>query len=372
MSDRFPDWSSRRRGQPDPLADLVELWERVRAALGRGPGQAPRTRPRVNPFLVTGLALLVWAASGIYVVAPDQRGVVLRFGEVVREADPGPHYHLPWPIEEVLRPSVTQIRKEEIGFRTVAVGPPAQYREIADEALMLTGDENIVKLEFIVQYKVKAEGVGVRDFLFNVRNPEQTLRASAEAAMREVIGRNQIDDALTEGKERIQEDAQALLQGILDRYDTGLEVVTVKLQDVDPPDQVSDAFKDVISAQQDKERMINESRGYANDVVPKARGVAAELLNVAEGEREAKVRDATGAAQRFVALHDAYAGAKDVTRRRLYLETMEEILPRVNKILLDEAAGKDVVPYLPLDQALRPRPAEPAPEAGNTAPRGGR
>jgi membrane protease subunit HflK len=305
--------------------------------------------------------LLLWAATGIYIVAPDQRGVVLRFGKAVREAEPGPHWHLPWPFEQVVRPSVTQIRKEEVGFRTIAAGPPARYQEMDDEALMLTGDENIVKLEFIVQYKIKIGPAGTADFLFNVRDPEAALRAAAEAAMREVIGRNEIDDALTEDKERIQTDAQALLQTIIDRYAAGIDVVTVKLQDVDPPNEVSDAFKDVISAQQDKERLINESLGYANDVVPKARGQAAQLLNEAEGYREAKVRDAGGAAKRFVALHEAYAQARDVTRRRLYLETMEEILPRVNKVLLDDVAGKEVVPYLPLDQAIRP-PRRPEPE----------
>jgi membrane protease subunit HflK len=318
----------------------------------------------VSPWLIVAVALLAWAATGIYVVAPDERGVVLRFGRAVREAGPGPHYHLPWPIEQVFRPSVTSIAKEEIGFRTVAVGPPARYQEEPDEALMLTGDENIVKLEFIVQYKVKSEASGATDFLFNVRDPRQTVRAAAEAAMREVIGKNKIDDALTEGKERIQEDAQAVLQDILDRYAAGIEVVTLKLQDVDPPDQVSDAFKDVISAQQDKERMINEASGYANDVVPKARGEAAQLLNEAEGYREAKVREAAGAAARFVEVQQAYITAKDVTRRRLYLETMEAILPGVNKILLDDLAAKQVVPYLPLDRAIRPRDTPPEPAGG--------
>jgi membrane protease subunit HflK len=359
MPYRFPDGTPRRPNGEDPIADLLDLFERIRARFGGagGPGG-----PRINPWLIVGIALLLYAATGIYTVAPDQRGVVLRFGKIVREAEPGPHYHLPWPIEEVVRPSVTQIRKEEIGFRTVAVGPPARYREVSDEALMLTGDENIVKLEFIVQYKIKTDPTGATDFLFNVRDPEMALRAAAEAAMREVIGRNDIDDALTEGKERIQADAQAQLQAIIDRYAAGIEVVTVKLQDVDPPDQVSDAFKDVISAQQDKERLINESLGYANDVVPKARGQAAQLLNEAEGYREAKVRDASGAAQRFVALHAAYTEAEDVTRRRLYLETMEEILPRVTKIVLDDVAGKEVVPYLPLEPAIRARRPEPEPE----------
>jgi len=354
MASRFPDWPPPRPGAGDPLAELQALWERFRSRVPGGPSSS-----RLNPWLVAALALLVYLASGIFIVAPDQAGVVLRFGKVVREVGPGPHWRVPWPFEEVLRPSVTQIRKEEIGFRTVAVGPPAQYRDVPPEALMLTGDENIVELEFIVQYRVQPEARGVSDFLFNVRDPEQTVRAASEAAMREVLGRTKIDDAMTEGRERIEIDAEALLQQILDRYGAGIDVVTVKLQDVGPPAQVADAFKDVIGAQQDRERMINEAAGYANDVVPKARGQAAQVLNEAEGYREAKVREATGVAQRFIALQEAYAVAKDVTRTRLYLETMEEILPRANKIILDETAGKDVVPYLPLDQAIRPRRPEP-------------
>ncbi len=355
MPDRYTNGPPRRPRGEDPFADLLELWERFRNRGGAGRAS------RVSPWLIVTVAIALYGLTGIYIVAPDQRGVVLRFGKIAREAEPGPHYHIPWPVEEVLRPSVTQIRKEEIGFRTLQVGPPAQYREVNAEALMLTGDENIVKLEFIVQYKLKTDVNGTRDFLFNVRDPEQTLRAAAEAAMREVIGRNDIDAALTEDKDRIQTGAQEHLQVILDRYGAGIEVATVKLQDVDPPDQVSDAFKDVISAQQDKERLINESLGYANDVVPKARGLAAQLFNEADGYREAKVRDADGAAQRFVALHAAYSQAEDVTRRRLYLETMEEILPKVNKIVLDDISAKQVVPYLPLDRALPMPRAEPQP-----------
>ena len=270
---------------------------------------------------------MLYVLSGIFIVAPDERGVVLRFGRVVREADPGPGYHLPWPIEEVLKPSVTQIRKEEFGFRTIAVGPPARYSDEDAEALMVTGDENIVKLQFIVQYRVKPEAAGATDFLFNVRDPEETVRDAAEAAMREVIGRNDIDDALTEGKERIQNDAQALLQHILDRYGVGIEVATVKLQDVDPPDQVADAFKDVISAQQDKERLINEARGYANDVVPEG---ARPGGPAAQRSRRLQRREgpATPRARRSASSRcsDEYAKAKDVTRLRLYLETMEEVL----------------------------------------------
>jgi len=356
------EWPPRRPSQ-DPFADLQEIWERLRAQLPKGGGGGGAGGGwKVNPFLIAAVVLLLWLLTGIYIVAPDERGIVLRFGTVVRETDPGPHYHLPWPFEEVIRPSITAIRKEEVGFRTIAQGPPARYQEVPVEALMLTGDENIVSLESIVQYKVRADATGPTDFLFNVRNPQETVRDAAEAAMREVIGRTEIDQALTEGKEDVQQEAQGVLQAILDRYGAGVEVVTVKLQDVDPPQQVSDAFKDVISAQQDKERLINEASGYANDVVPRARGQAAQLVNEAEAYAEAKVRDAAGVAQRFTALQTEYAKAKDVTRRRLYLETMESILPEMNKIIMDDAAARQAVPYLPLDP-YRPRRAAEAPAA---------
>jgi membrane protease subunit HflK len=362
MPDRFGDWPPRRRSSDDPFAVLRDLWTQVRSRLPGG-GDGTGRLGGVSPFLIAGILLLVWLASGIYIVAPDERGVVLRFGEVQRETEPGPHWKLPWPFEEVLRPSVTQIRKEEVGFRTIAVGPPARYQEVDAEALMLTGDENIVKLEFIVQYKVQADEQGTTDFLFNVRDPQETVRASAEAAMREVIGRTRIDEVLTEGKERVQIEAQDVMQGILDHYDAGIQVVTVKLQDVDPPDQVNDAFKDVISAQQDKERLINEAKGYANDVVPKARGQAAEMVNEAEGYKEARIREASGVGARFIALQREYEKAKDVTRRRLYLETMEAILPGMDKILLDESAVGETVPYLPIE-ALKARPAPERPAGG--------
>ncbi len=358
----MPEWPPRRGSGGDPFGELREAWERIIARAGGGPA-------RIGPFIVLPILLVLWALTGIYIVRPDERGVVLRFGRAVRETGPGPHWRIPWPIEQVLKPSVTQIRKEEVGFRTVDLGPPARYQDVDPEALMLTGDENIVKLQFIVQYKIRDDAEGATDFLFNVRDTRETMRAAAEAAMREVIGRTGIDSVLTEGKDQVQQDAKSELQAILDRYDVGLEVVTLNLQDVDPPDQVSDAFKDVISAQQDRERLINEARGYANDVVPKARGEAAQILNEAEGYRQAKVREATGVAARFVALHEEYAKAKEVTRQRLYLETMEEILPRANKIILDDLAARQAVPYLPLEPFLprrgEARAAEPArPEAG--------
>lgn len=352
MADRYPGSNT----PDDPLESLRNLWEDFRGRVTDRDGDSPGGGgPRINPLVLIAVALLLWAASGIYIVKPDERGIVLRFGRVVREAGPGPGYHLPYPIEEVFKPSVTQIRKEEFGFRTVSVGPPPRYVAEKAEALMLTGDENIVKLQFIVQYKIKDEPGGATDFLFKVRNPRETLRAAAEAAMREVVGSNEIDDALTEGKARIQDEVLKRMQEILDHYGVGIMVAAVKLQDVNPPDEVSDAFKDVISAQQDKERLINEASGYANDVVPKARGQAAQLINEAQAYQAAKVQDASGQAQRFIALEQEYAKAKDVTRERLYLETMEAVLGRANTILLDDTAGKHVVPYLPLDQLMRNR-----------------
>jgi len=368
MPGSYGNGSPRRDGD-DIFAEVRDLVERMREKLLGGSGGPSGGRGSggrwISPWPLLLIGLVLYLGSGFFIVAPDQRGVVVRFGKVVRDVGPGPGYHLPWPFEEVLRPSVTQVRKEEFGFRTVDVGPPASFRDVDQEALMLTGDENIVKALFIVQYKVKPDPNATADFLFNVRDPQETVRAASEAAMRQVIGSNKIDDALTEDRERIQLEAQAVLQGILDGYGSGMQVETVKLQDVDPPDQVSDAFKDVISAQQDRERLINEARGYANDVVPKARGQAAQLLNEAEGYRLAKIQEAQGAAQRFVSLYDEYSKAKDVTRLRLYLEAMEEILPRIDKIVIDEKAGERTVPYLPLDQMLRLRgvqaASEPAP-----------
>ena len=291
-----------RGRRDDPLADIQRIFDQLRDRFAhRGPA-------RVNPWLIVAIVLLLYALSGVFIVAPDERGIVLRFGRVVREADPGPG----------LPPAVADRAGAQAGGHARSarrssasapsdVGPPARYHDVDAEALMLTGDENIVKLQFIVQFKVRTGPTGATDFLFNVRDPQGTVRDAAEAAMREVVGRNDIDNALTEGKEQVQQDAQALLQQILDQYQIGLEVVTVKLQDVDPPDQVSDAFKDVISAQQDKERLINEARGYANDVVPKARGQAAQLLNEAEGYRAAKVQEAT---RRRAALHRAAGGVR--------------------------------------------------------------
>jgi len=341
-------------GEDDPLRELRQMVESLRKRFGGGGGAGSGG---VSPWPVLAIGLVLYLATGIFIIGPDERGIVLRFGKVVREVGPGPGYHLPWPIEEVLKPSVTTVRKEEFGFRTIDVGPPARYRPIEPESLMLTGDGNIVKLEFIVQYRVKPEPDAATDFLFNVRDPRATLRVASEAAMRQVVGSNKIDDALTDERERIQDETKEKMQVILDDYASGIEIVTVQLQDVQPPDEVSDAFKDVISAEQDKARMINEARGYANDVVPRARGQAARMINEADGYRQAKIEQATGESARFLALFEEYSKAKRVTRTRLYLEAMEDILPRIDKVVIDESASQ-VVPYLPLDRLSR-KPAAP-------------
>lgn len=351
MPDNFPG------GRPeDPIEELRAMWEQLRRRYTSSDGRLPLP----SPWWIVAVVVVAYAISGFFIVAPDERAVILRFGEVVREQGSGPGYRIPWPVEEVYKVSVTQVRKEEFGFR----GAMGGTRSRPSESLMLTGDQNIVALQFIVQYRVKAETDATRDFLFNVRDQGGTVRSAAEAAMREVIGGTSIDDALTQGKDEIQLQAQETLQHILDGYQAGIEVVTVKLMNVDPPDEVEDAFKDVVSAQQDRERMINNANGYANTVLPKARGDAAKLLNEAEAYKAAKVAQATGAARRFENLYDEYAKAKDVTRERLYLETLEEILPRMNKVLIDEAAAEGVVPYLPLDRLANPSPATaPTPSA---------
>ncbi len=321
-------------GWRDPAEVLAELRQRFGRRFGGG---------MLGVAVVVALA--VWAATGFYIVNPDEVGVVKRFGRYVYTTGPGPHWHLPYPVETVMKPKVTQVRRVEVGFRTVTVGPPARYQKVPAEALMLTGDENIVSCEFIVQYRIKDPVA----FLFNVRDPEGAVRDAAEAAMREVVGRHSVDDVLTEKKDQIQVEAAEVLQAILDRYQTGVRIDYVKLQDVYPPAEVIDAFRDVASAREDRERLKNEAEAYANDILPKARGEAKKLLNEAEAYRETQIRRAKGDAARFLALLKEYQRAPDVTRKRLYLEAMAEIMARARLVLADgKASGTGVLPLLPL------------------------
>ena len=290
---------------------------------------------------IFGIALIFWLFTGVYTVGPDEVGVVQRFGKYDRTVQSGLNYHMPFPMETVKTPKVTEVKRIEVGFRTVGKN---QYRTVERESLMLTGDENIVDAELIVQYKIK-EPI---NYLFNFVGPELTMREAAEASLRTVVGRHNIDEALTSGKLMIQEETKELLQSILDKYETGAQVVAVQLQDVSPPKQVIDAFKDVASAKEDKNRMINEAEGYRNDIIPKARGEAQAMIREAEGFREARIARAEGDVAKFKAILKEYSKAKDVTRERLYLEAMEEILPGIEKYIVPNGEDGNLLNLLNL------------------------
>jgi membrane protease subunit HflK len=298
--------------------------------------------PSIGIIPMLGIGLVIWLLTGAYVVGPDEVGVVQTFGKHTRVTQSGLNYHLPYPIETVQTPKVTEVKRVEIGFRTMGNN---QYRTIEKESLMLTGDENIVDAELIVQYKIK----DAASYLFNFVEPVLTVREAAEASLRTVIGKHKIDEALTSGKFLIQEETKDLLQSILDKYGSGVLVVAVQLQDVSPPKQVRAAFKDVASAKEDKNRMINQAEGYRNDVIPKARGEAQAMISEAEGFREARVSRAEGEVARFNAMLVEYKKAKVVTRKRLYLETMEEILPNINKYIIPGGDGGNLLNLLNLN-----------------------
>jgi len=294
--------------------------------------------------IILVLVIVLYLASGIFVVAPDEQGVVRRFGKFVRIESPGLNYHLPYPIETAVTPAVTQVKRIEIGFRTISFGPPARYREIPAEALMLTGDENIVSADVIVQYKIKDPV----NYLFNIILPEQTVRSAAEASLRQVIGERKIDEALTVGKYEIQEETKKLLQNLLDSYKAGILVVAVQLQDVNPPKEVQDAFKDVASAKEDKSRYINQAQGYRNDLIPKARGEAVKMTKEAEGYKIERIKKAEGDVAKFNNILTEYKKGEYTTEARLYLETMEEILPNMNKVIVDLEENQSLINLLPL------------------------
>jgi len=319
---------------------------------------------------------VLWLASGFYRVLPDEVGVVLRFGAYNRTTQPGLNYHLPTPIESVETPSVTRQNRMEIGYRstdgtTSRAGGSAQ---VPEEALMLTGDENIVDINFTVLWVIK----DAKSYQFNIRNPEGTVKSAAESAMREIIGETQIAQALAEGRGKIETDSQNLLQSILDSYGSGIEITLVQLQKVDPPDPVIESFRDVQRALADRARLRNEAESYRNDILPRARGDAVKIRQEAEGYKLSIVARATGDAQRFDEIYRAYEVAQDVTLQRIYLETMEEILKNSNKVILDKAAeGRGgVLPYLPLPSLpafgdvhppAAPAVSTPPPPAGSSA-----
>jgi modulator of FtsH protease HflK len=302
----------------------------------------------------------IWLASGFYRVQSEELGVVLRFGKYVRDAQPGLNYHLPYPIESVMLPKALRVSAISIGM-TLIDDPTRRgrtRRDVPEESLMLTGDENIVDVEFTVLWRIKPNGVA--DFLFNIQNPEGTVKAVAESAMREVIGRSNIQPILTAARTATELGVLELMQKTLDRYGSGILVQQVQMERVNPPAQVIEAFNDVQNAKIDYERLQNEAQTYANRVVPDARGRAAQIIQVAEGYKQQAIAEARGQSARFLKVYEEYAKAKDVTRERLYLETMERILGGADKLVYDGgSSAQGVVPYLPLNE-LTPRRQPPA------------
>ena len=300
-------------------------------------------------LLLIPVLLILWALTGIYIVRPGEKGVVRRFGKAVRTTDPGPHFHLPMPIERVNKVAVEKIRRIEIGFRTVDPGPPARYIFKPEESHMLTGDEQIVNAQATVQFRVK----DAAKFLFNVANLDGEFGAindAAEVAFRQVVGKRLIDDVLIAEKLSVEGEIQKYLQEILDGYESGVTIKAVKLQTVQPPEEVANAFSDVVSAKEDKERFIQEAEGYREDLLPRARGLAEQIKRQAEAYKLERTNRAHGDAERFKAVLSEYKKAKEVTRKRMYLETMERIMPGIKKFVIDPNTGGNMLQFLPLDK----------------------
>ena len=302
-----------------------------------------------SPKSLVGLVVLgilfLWLSSGLYKVNTDENAVLLYFGKFYKVATPGLNYHVPYPLGQVIKKSVTAVNTEEFGFSSSK--RKSDDRDFNAESLMLTGDENIVDIEFQVQWQI----ADIKDFIFNITDPNQSIRKSTESAMREIIARTPIASALSDGKSKIEQETKILLQEILDSYGAGVRVVLVQLRRVDPPAQVIDAFRDVQTAKADKEKEINQAQSYANDIIPRARGEAAQAKEQAEAYEKEVVTNAQGEAGRFTAVYNQYSKAKQVTKKRIYLETMEKIYRDMDKVFIDKSAAKSgVVPYFPLNE----------------------
>jgi membrane protease subunit HflK len=358
-------WGGRPGGpQPPDLEELLRRSQEKVRSLFPGGGGAAGPVGRKGLALVGLVLAALWLASGFYRVQPDEQGVVLRFGKLDRVTAPGLNYHLPSPIESVLTPKVTVVNRIEIGFQSAGAQGAQRVaaRQIPDEALMLTGDENIVDINFVVLWRIG----DAAQFLFNIRNPETTVKALSESTMREIIGQRPILDVTTEGRRAIEGEVREQIQRLLTDYGAGILIDEVQLQKADPPTEVIDAFRDVQRAQADRERAQNEAEAYQNDIIPRARGEAERLLQDSEAYKQEVVARATGEAQRFRSVVAEYQKAATVTARRLYLETMEAVLTGMNKVIIDGRDGNGVIPYLPLpDLERRARAAEGAKPEGS-------
>nr|PZN86727.1 MAG: FtsH protease activity modulator HflK [Pseudomonadota bacterium] len=334
-------------GQPDLEEILKRGQDKVKQVM-HGSG--------VPGPLVLLLAAVALAVVGFYAftftVRPDEVGVVLRFGKFHRQEPPGLHFRLPYPIEEVRLPKVTTANRTEIGFRgpTDDRNRAIQSQEVLDESLMLTGDENIVDIGFVVLWNIKDAPA----YLFNIENPEKTVKEVAESAMREVVGKSRVQDVLTEKRSQIEQEVHQLVQRTLDFYGAGINVTQLQMQRAEAPAQVIDAFRDVAAAMIDQRRIENQAYAYANKVIPEARGEVQRILQEAQAYKERVIAEAQGEASRFLNVLEEYRKAPELMRQRLYLETMERVLASTDKIIIDSTGGPGVVPYLPLDQ-LQPR-----------------
>jgi len=366
MSLNDPQWGKRGNNGPP---DLDEIWRnvnrRINELFGRrgtptGGDDGGNRRPRLMPVggagLLLALVLLVWLASGFYIVDEGRRGVVTRFGKYTETTLPGPRWHLPYPVETAELVDFSQVKTIEVGYRNT----PKNKNE--RESLSLTDDENIIDIQFAVQYNLKS----AEHYLFSVRRTDQIVAFVAETAMREVVGKAKMDFALYEGREQIAKSAERLMQDMLDRYGTGVYVQKVTLQNVQPPDKVQAAFDDAVKAGQDRERFRNEGQAYANDVVPRARGNAARLIEEANGYQAEVVQRAEGDASRFRQVLVEYSKAPAVTRERLYLDMVQTVLGNTSKVLVDQKAGNSLL-YLPLDRLIQ-QSAPPVPPAAGAAP----
>jgi membrane protease subunit HflK len=346
MAMNDPRWGQNNDGPPD----LEELWRRFNKRLGSfgqkgngsgGDKNSPGRLPPVGGGIVIVIALLLWAASGIYIVDASERGVVFQFGRYLETTQPGPHWHIPWPVGSKEIVNVSEVRTIEVGYRNNA------RNKVPNEALMLTDDENIVDLQFAVQYV----RTNPEDYLFYNRDPDQAVKQMAESAIREIVGKSKMDFVLQEGREELAVNARDLMQAVLDRYQTGITVSQVTMQNAQPPDQVQAAFDDAVKAKQDQERQKNEGQAYYNDVVPKAQGAAARLSQEAEAYRGRVIAAAEGEASRFESVLNEYSKAPKVTRERMYLDTMQSIFTNATKVFIDQKDNSNLL-FLPLDKLI--------------------
>ena len=301
---------------------------------------------KLGPVVIIVALVLIWLATGFYRVLPDEQGVVLQFGKYIKTTQPGLNYHIPYPVERVLTPKVIKVNRVEIGYRQSPDNRTTQIRDVPEESLMLTGDENIVDIDFSVFWIINDAG----KFLFNVQVPELTIKSAAETSMREVIGQSKIQSIFTEGRTEIEDKTRVLIQSILDDYETGVTITQVQTQKADPPGEVIDSFRDVQAARADLERQRNEAEAYANDIIPRARGEAEQILQSAEGYKQKVIADSEGKAARFLSIQSEYAKAPVVTKQRIFYETMESVFGDMDKIIIDNDSGQGVLPYLPLPE----------------------